>query len=148
MDTLRSILDFFNNLTAEEWGLITQFVVAAISLPFVVQIVKLILGISKKLRLESDNAKYALSLLVTVAVSVFEYAHGNPEFGKWFLAGQTAINFVTSQSAYRFGLKYLFRAVGSKFLEIWQRELAKAYQSNAARDAAVAPTDTTTPDFL
>lgn len=148
MDTLRSILDFFNNLTPDEWRLITQFIVAAVSLPFVVQIVKLVLSLSKRLKLESDNAKYAVSLLVTVIVSLIEYAHGNPELGKWFIAGQAAINFVTSQSAYKFGLKYLFRAVGAKLVEIWQRELAKAYQVNEARNAAVAAPEATPAEFL
>jgi len=141
-----SILDFFNNLTPNQWSLLQELAVAAVALPIVTQLVKGIMSLNKHLKLETDNGKFFLSLILAMLSGGIAYIHGTPEFGAWFALAQGAINFTTSQPAYRFGLKQLFRAVGNKLAEVWQRELAKAYENNARKAAEV--TDSQPSEFL
>lgn len=124
---LNAVLNFFNSIPAEAWGMLAEVIVAAFAVSPVMVAVK------KWFSVDSEKKMMGLVILGSMFASVGLYLRSIPEFSPWFVAVQGMLVFACTQPVYYLFIKPLFRKLGATFTI----QIQRAKNFNEARSAIV-----------
>lgn len=138
---LNAVLNFFNSVPSEAWGMLIEVVVASFAVS------PIMVAVKKWFAVDSEKKMMGLVILGSMFASVGLYLRGVPEFSPWFVAVQGMLVFACTQPVYYLFIKPLFRKLGATVTI--QIQKAKGY--NEARSAIVPagglPLNTPQDDF-